>query len=285
MNKRKNQKIIILLASITLSGVLLSGCGNDQLPKQMLPTTTAASNQVVLHDSVLPIESLPQFNGVPYTAINNNIPFFKDKEKELAKTDFLKLVEKDSFGRCGTLIASISPQSIPSDIESTMGDVEPSGWHITKYDGIEGQFLYNRCLLIPANFMGIPHDVDKEMITATRYLCKIGLIPFNDRIYKYIQKTGNHVLYRATPLFSKSDLLARGILLEAYSVEDKGEGLQFCVFVYNAQPGIEIDYSTGNSKSVNESIKELSSAVTGDLTSDYDSTKKKKKLENMRDKV
>lgn len=282
MKKEKLKKITILLACAALSGCLFTGCSKDQLPKQMLPIQGASSEQVVLHDSVLPINSLPKFTGVPYVTINNNVPFFKDKEKELAKTDFLKLAEKDSFGRCGTLIASISPQSMPSDIETTMGDVEPTGWHITKYDGIEGQFLYNRCLLLPAVFAGIPHDVDKEIITGTRFLCKVGMIPFTDGVYKYIRKTGNHVLYRATPLFDKSELLARGILLEAYSVEDKGEGLQSCMFVYNAQPGIEIDYSSGTSKPIDDSIKEISNAVSGELSSEYDSTKKKRKLENMR---
>lgn len=280
-----NRKFLMKIACGALLGcsLFVAGCGSDKIPENSLPAQSSA-DQVTLHDSVLPVDSLPPFSGVPYTVINNNVPLFKEKDINLAKREFVNIAPLDSLGRCGSIIASISAKTMPAKLETAMGDVTPTGWRSVKYTGIEGNFLYNRCLLLPSSLAGIPHGVEREIITGTRYLSKVGMVSFTDMIYKYLQKTQNHVLYRATPIFSGSDMVARGVLLEAYSVEDHGKGISFCCFVYNNQPGIIIDYSNGDSKSDDEEIKEIPSIVTSELHSEYDSTKptstKKKNSDN-----
>lgn len=271
-----NRKLLpkIICGALLSSSLIFTGCDSDKIPENTLPAEPSSS-QVTLHDSVLPVDSLPPFSGVPYTVINNNVPLFKDRDINMAKKEFVNIAPLDSLGRCGSIIASLSAKTMPVKLETAMGDITPTGWRTVKYTGIEGNFLYNRCLLLPSSLAGIPNNVEREIITGTRYLCKVGMVSFTDMIYKYLQKSENHVLYRATPIFSGSDMVARGILLEAYSVEDHGKGINFCCFVYNNQPGIIIDYSNGDSKPDNDEIKEISTIVTTELNSEYDSTKNK----------
>lgn len=135
---------------------------------------------------------------------------------------------------------------MPTEDRGSIGQVKPTGWHTVKYDIVDGKYLYNRCHLIGYQLSGENANT-QNLITGTRYLNVQGMLPFENMVADYVNETENHVLYRVTPIFEKSDLLSKGVLIEAYSVEDDGDGICFCVFVYNVQPGIAIDYSTGDS--------------------------------------
>ena len=187
---------------------------------------------------------VPEYSGEPYAVINNNTPFFK--EGELTKTSFEYYSPLDSLKRCGTATASLGTDLMPTEEREGIGQIKPSGWHTVKYDCVDGKYLYNRCHLIGFQLAG-ENDNEKNLITGTRYMNVKGMLPFENMTADYIKETGNHVMYRVTPVFSGNDLVARGALLEAFSVEDNGDGICFNVFCYNVQPGVEIDYKTGES--------------------------------------
>jgi len=189
---------------------------------------------------------IPEFNGHPFAEINGNIPFFEfDKVPE---EDFEQYSPLDLLGRCGAAYARLSRELMPEGERGYIGMIKPTGWHTMKYpDQIEDLYLYNRCHLIAWCLAG-ENANEQNLITGTRYMNVQGMLPFEEKVASYIDRTGNHVLYRATPIFSGNNLLADGVLLEAYSLEDDGEGICFCVFCYNVQPGIEIDYATGESR-------------------------------------
>ena len=169
------------------------------------------------------------------------------EENEKNTDSFAKYSDLDELGRCGVAFAYISLDTIPTEERGTIGDIQPSGWHTVKYnDLIDGNYLYNRCHLIGYQLAG-ENDNPKNLITGTRYLNVQGMLPFENSVYDYVQATENHVLYRVTPVFKEDNLVASGVTIEAYSVEDEGAGICFYVFVYNVQPGIDIDYATGNS--------------------------------------
>lgn len=191
------------------------------------------------------LESIPEFSGQPYMVINNNIPNFTAEEKECV-TAFEFYSELDALGRCGVAFANICMEIMPTEERGAIGSVKPSGWQLAKYDIVDGKYLYNRCHLIGYQLAG-ENANEKNLITGTRYLNVTGMLPFENKVYDYVKETGNHVLYRATPIYNGNDLVATGVQLEAYSVEDDGEGICFHVFLYNSQPGIEIDYATGES--------------------------------------
>lgn len=190
--------------------------------------------------------TVPKYNGSPYAVINDNKPFFTKKQKK--KTNAFEIYKKlDDLGRCGTAFANLCPELMPTEERGEIGMVKPSGWHTVKYDCItDGKYLYNRCHLIGFQLAG-ENANEKNLITGTRYLNVEGMLPFENEVADYIHETGNHVLYRVTPVFKGKDLVARGVLMEAYSVEDKGEGICFNVFCYNVQPHISIRYSDGYS--------------------------------------
>lgn len=196
--------------------------------------------------ATIPLDTahLPAYSGSPYEVINDDVPFFTPEELERGAHQ--ELSELDALGRCGSASASVSRQTMPTEERGEIGMVKPSGWHITRYDFIDGKYLYNRCHLIGYQLTGINAD-ERNLITGTRYLNVEGMQPFEDRVTSYVLTTGNSVLYRVTPLFSDDDLLASGVLMEARSIEDDGTGLRFCVWVHNVQPGVTIDYATGES--------------------------------------
>ena len=196
---------------------------------------------------------IPPFEGEPYVEVNNNIPDFteEEKENEEAFEDYSAL---DELGRCGTAYANICPELMPREERGSIGQVKPSGWHLVKYDIVDGNYLYNRCHLIGFQLAG-ENANEKNLITGTRYMNVSGMLPFENEVADYVKETKNHVLYRVTPLYEGSDLVAAGVQMEAYSVEDEGEGICFHIFVYNCQPGIEIDYATGESQLL-EDVKE-----------------------------
>lgn len=194
------------------------------------------------------IENLPEYDGNSYVIVNDNIPYFK--EKEYTTTSFEKYSELDSLGRCGVASANISKELMPTEKRGSIGSIKPSGWHTVKYDHIDGKYLYNRCHLIGYQLTG-ENANEKNLITCTRSMNTKGMLQFENMVTKYIKDTGNHVLYRVTPVFEGNNLVATGVEMEAYSVEDNGKGIKFNVFVYNIEDGIIIDYKTGDSKLAN----------------------------------
>ena len=193
--------------------------------------------------STFSLREIPAYSGTPYTEVNDNKPYFT--EADLTTQSFEIYSELDSLGRCGVAYANVGQDLMPTEPRGEIGAVKPTGWHLVKYDNVDGKYLYNRCHLI-AYMLAAENANPQNLITGTRYLNTQGMLPFETKVCDYIKKTGNHVLYRVTPIFDGDNLLADGVLMEAYSVEDAGEGIQFCVFAYNVQPGIGIDYATGD---------------------------------------
>ena len=189
------------------------------------------------------LADVPAYSGQPYVAVNGNVPYFTDAD--LTDVSFESYSELDSLGRCGVAYANVGQDLMPTEPRGEIGAVKPTGWHLVKYDNVDGKYLYNRCHLI-AYMLAAENANPQNLITGTRYLNTQGMLPFETKVCDYIKNTGNHVLYRVTPIFDGDNLLADGVLMEAYSVEDAGEGIQFCVFAYNVQPGIGIDYATGD---------------------------------------
>lgn len=193
--------------------------------------------------SAFSLREIPAYSGTPYTEVNGNQPYFT--EEELTTQSFETYSELDSLGRCGVAYANVGQDLMPTEPRGEIGAVKPTGWHLVKYDNVDGKYLYNRCHLI-AYMLAAENANPQNLITGTRYLNVQGMLPFETKVCDYVKNTGNHVLYRVTPLFDGDNLLADGVLMEAYSVEDAGEGISFCVFAYNVQPGIGIDYATGD---------------------------------------
>lgn len=180
-----------------------------------------------------------------YTVLNNNIPEFS--ENEITTTAFEEYSELDDLGRCGVAFACIGEEIMPTEERGAIGQIKPSGWQMAKYDIVDGKYLYNRCHLIGYQLSG-ENANEKNLITGTRYMNVDGMLPFENKVADYIKETKNHVMYRVTPIFEGNNLLAKGVHMEAFSVEDNGEGVSFNVFVNNIQPGIEINYLDGTSK-------------------------------------
>ncbi|MCD8045808.1 MAG: DNA/RNA non-specific endonuclease [Clostridiales bacterium] len=190
------------------------------------------------------LSSVPEYSDSPYVAINGNVPYFTDDE--LTTTSYESYSDLDSMGRCGAAIACVGQDLMPTEERGPIGSIKPTGWHTVKYDGIDGNYLYNRCHLIAYQLSG-ENTNEKNLITGTRYLNVEGMLPFENLVADYVEETGNHVLYRVTPIFEGDNLVANGVLIEAMSVEDNGEGILFNIYCYNVQPGIGIDYATGDS--------------------------------------
>lgn len=186
------------------------------------------------------------YNGKPYVELNDNVPNFTTREKNNTKA-FENYHRLDALGRCGTAYANICKDLMPTEKRGAIGMVKPSGWNTVKYDVVDGKYLYNRCHLIGFQLAG-ENANKKNLITGTRYLNVDGMLPFEDEVADYVKDTDHHVLYRVTPVFKGDNLVAEGVEMEAYSVEDKGKGICFHVFVYNVQPGVTIDYATGESR-------------------------------------
>lgn len=208
----------------------LSACGTVAENSKVMQTLSAAD--------------IPAYAGSPYIVINENVPLFS--ETDLSTSSYEYYSELDALGRCGTAYACISTDLMPTEERGSIGSVKPTGWHLIKYDVVDGKYLYNRCHLIGYQLSGENANT-KNLITGTRYMNVDGMLPFENMVADYIKETGNHVMYRVTPVFEEDNLLASGVEMEAQSVEDKGEGIQFHVYCYNVQPGVTIDYATGES--------------------------------------
>lgn len=198
-------------------------------------------------NSKVVISKIPDYSGSPYTVINGNIPAFN--KSELTTTGYETYSPLDSLGRCGGAVASCGKEIMPSPNEErgSIGSVKPSGWVQAKYDCVSGKYLYNRCHLIGWQ-LSAENANSRNLITGTRYMNTEGMLPFENMVADYIRETGNHVAYRVTPVYKGNNLVASGVQIEAYSVEDNGDGICFNVYCYNVQPGIVINYSTGESR-------------------------------------
>ncbi len=206
--------LTILVTILGVSGALLG----ENLQDQNSTSTPGSSYQSTA--SEFDYSAVPEYSGSPYVAVNNNVPYFT--EKDYTTDSYETYGELDSLGRCTSCIACIGQDLMPTEKRGSIGSVKPSGWQIAKYDFIDGKYLYNRCHLIG--------------------------YPFENLVGDYVKETGNHVLYRSTPIFVDDEWVARGVLLEGYSVEDNGDGIQFCVFCYNVQPGVTINYYDGSNQ-------------------------------------
>ncbi len=193
------------------------------------------------------LSDIPPYTTNAYVEINGNIPMFSDNE--ISDNSYEYYSALDGLGRCGVCIASIGPDIMPVGEREKIGSIKPTGWRSIKYDNVDGKYLYNRCHLI--GYQLTAENANREnLITGTRYMNVEGMLPFENMVAEYIKETGNNVMYRVTPIFEGNNLLVNGVLMEAYSVEDNGEGISFCVYCYNVQPGISIDYATGVSSFV-----------------------------------
>lgn len=200
------------------------------------------------------LSEIPKYSGSPYTQVNDNWPYFSTDN--LPTESFEYYSELDKLGRCGVCVANVGQDIMPTAERGSIGMIKPSGWHTVKYnDLIDGNYLYNRCHLLGYQLTG-ENANEKNLITGTRYLNVQGMLPFENMIADYVISTANHVLYRVTPIFEGDNLVATGVLMEAYSVEDSGDGIRFNVFCHNVQPGIDIDYHTGESE-LSEQYKAL----------------------------
>jgi len=206
---------------------------------------TSAGQGVCQSDLELLEAGLPEYTGESYVQLNGGVPFF-DAE-DITDESFTRLSEQDFLGRCGTAAACFGPDTVAEGERGSIGHIRPSGWHTAKYPGlVDGLYLYNRSHLLMWKLSGILDD-DRNLITGTRYMNTEGMLPFEEMTVDYIESTGNHVMYRATPYFLGSEMVARGVALEAFSVEDDGAGISFNVYCFNVQPGVEIDYASGES--------------------------------------
>lgn len=194
-------------------------------------------------EQIISLDDIPAYSGEAYVAVNGNQPFFT--EADYTTISYETYSPLDSLGRCGAAEANVGQNLMPTEKRGNIGSVKPTGWHTSKYDFVDGQNLYNRCHLI--GYQLAAENANKQnLITGTRYLNVTGMLPFENMVADYVKETDNHVLYRVTPIFDGTDLVARGVLMEAWSVEDNGEGICFNVYCYNVQPGVEIDYATGD---------------------------------------
>ncbi|MCI9227932.1 MAG: DNA/RNA non-specific endonuclease [Dorea sp.] len=236
------------LLLVLLCCLLLTACGGSM--------QGADSQEMSGRREDIPLSDIPEYTGEPYIAVDGNEPDFSEEER--TANTFESYSELDSLGRCGAAYACIGRDLMPAEERGSIGQVKPTGWQTVKYENVDGKYLYNRCHLIGYQLTG-ENANEKNLITGTRYMNVDGMLPFENMVADYVKETGNHVLYRVTPVFEEDDLLASGVQMEALSVEDEGADISYNVFVYNVQPGISIDYATGDS-AVSES--ELSGAQT-----------------------
>lgn len=244
-----------------------ASCKGDTVPSQSDAPSASQGQQTessapteITTASSFSLSDVPAYSGKAYISVNGNVPYFT--AAELTTTSFETYSDLDTLGRCGVTYACIGQDLMPTEERGSIGMVKPTGWHTVRYDDlVDGKYLYNRCHLIGYQLTGENANT-KNLITGTRYLNIEGMLPFENMVADYIQETNNHVLYRVTPIFEGNNLLANGVLMEGYSVEDKGAGVSYCVFAYNVQPGIEIDYATGESKLADGSQHEEQKTAT-----------------------
>lgn len=260
---RRRVRYLVLIMLLTLSMIAASGCGVD-MSKAAGSVSNAAAEESregaedleeveedvvtdmsqVLYDESEFLKGIPAWDGeTPYCEVNGNVPDLTEQEIWTSTQESLDPL--DALGRCGSANSCIGLDGMPTEPRGDISEIHPTGWHTDSYEGVEGEKLYNRCHLIAHKLSG-DDAVARNLITGTSYMNRDGMLPFEDQIEEYVKGTGNHVMYRVTPCFVGEELVARGVHMQAVSVEDDGEGLAFNVFCYNVQPGIYIDYMTGD---------------------------------------
>lgn len=238
INRGSISSIIVIFLTILV-------CNYQDEIKDFLNKNISDNEVVVNKENIITVDNIPKYSGNPYVVLNNNEPTFNNTDTITENFEIYNAL--DELGRCTSAYANVSLYTMPDEKRGSIGSVKPTGWHTIKYDNVDGKYLYNRCHLIGYQLTG-ENANEKNLITCTRSMNIDGMLPFEDMVADYVKETGNHVLYRVTPIYENDNLLARGVIMEAYSVEDDGVGIKFNVFVYNVQDGIEIDYKTGDSK-------------------------------------
>lgn len=259
-----NKKIRYLIGSILLSLSFVLGACSQSAGSQQTEVNTELSGEKDTgspEQSSFDLSQVPAYSGEPYVVVNNNNPFFKDSD--LTTEAFKKYSDLDSLGRCGAAYANVCQEIMPTEKRGAIGMVKPTGWQTVKYDWVDGKYLYNRCHLIGYQLSG-ENANEKNLITGTRYLNVDGMLPFENLVADYVHETDHHVLYRVTPVFENSNLVASGVLMEAQSVED--DDVLFCVYCYNVQPKVTIDYATGESHASEDTNIQETSQSTGEQT-------------------
>ena len=261
--KFKNSLIMMLGVLLCLSSLIscsitidLSTDNNGQVIENSNNTNQSTQNSNTNSGNIT-IDNIPAYSGEDYIILNNNVPNFS--ESDLTTTSFEEYAPLDNLGRCGVAYSNIGTDIMPTEKRESISSVKPSGWQSVKYDIVEGKYLYNRSHLIGYQLTA-ENANDRNLITGTRYFNATLMLPYENMVADYIKETNNHVLYRVTPVFEGNNLVATGVQMEAKSVEDNGEGIEFNVFVYNVQPGITIDYATGDSTLSGEEITSTSSS-------------------------
>ena len=242
-----------LLSLLLILCLLLGGCSVEVVQEAPAPESTIAATSADTESGVITMANIPQYAGEPYVEINGNMPDFAEDLFTTESYEFY--TDLDQIGRCGACFANIGQDLMPTEDRGSISSVHPSGWVQAQYDFVDGKSLYNRCHLIGFQLTG-ENANDHNLITGTRYLNVEGMLPFENLVAEYIKETGNHVLYRVTPVFEVDDLVASGVQMEAISVEDRGEGICFNVYCYNVQPGVVIDYATGESHLDEEALSQ-----------------------------
>lgn len=233
-------KYALLVAGLLVT-VQLAGCSLSSEITQ--PPSQSVHNSTPTVESY-ELDSIPAYTDEPYVLLQENVPDFD--ASDFTTQAFETYAPLDDLDRCGVAYANICTELMPTEERGSIGQVKPSGWHTVTYDNVDGRYLYNRCHLIGFQLAG-ENANEQNLITGTRYMNVEGMLPFENQVADYVEETENHVLYRVTPIFYGDNLVASGVQMEAWSVEDQGEGVCFNVYVYNVQPGITIDYATGES--------------------------------------
>ena len=248
-------KRLLLIGLIVFSMTGAAACGPEVSDKgnQEKAEGVTVSGQLEVSD-------IPEYSGEPYIEINGNEPDFD--QDQITDKSFEEYSQLDSLGRCQEAEASIGDDLMPTEERGSIGQIKPSGWHTVKYDNVDGKYLYNRCHLIGYQLTA-ENANEENLITGTRYMNVEGMLPFENMVADYIKETGNHVMYEVTPVYDGDDLVASGVHMEGYSVEDEGEGISFNIYAYNVQPGIEIDYATGESREAEDSAGDSSNETQG----------------------
>ncbi|MCF0259679.1 MAG: DNA/RNA non-specific endonuclease [Erysipelotrichaceae bacterium] len=262
----KKVPALLLCLSLTAcgsAGKTAQTPAQSSVPAQSTPKEEAKTEDSTKKETDDPVVSLkvsdiPAYSNQPYVTMNSNKPYFSDDE--LTVLSYESYASLDKLGRVAWAMASLDKSLMPTESRSSINGVKPTGWNSDKYDFIDGNNLYNRCHLIGFQLSG-ENANDRNLMTGTRYMNTEGMLPFENKLADYIKSTGNHVIYRVTPLFEGDNLVASGVLMEAKSVEDKGKGIEFNVYCYNVQPGVEIDYKTGSSKAAAAPVKTETAAV------------------------
>lgn len=257
MNKKFLNILLILIVSLSV----LSGCsaGENNFFNDLDITAQSASDYVNYD-----LSNVPDYDGKAYVELNGNVPEFSKSEKTYSES-FEEYGKLDSLGRCTYAVSCIGKDLMPTEKRGSIGSVKPSGWHISKYDFVDGKYLYNRCHLIGYQLTA-ENANERNLITGTRYLNVEGMLPFENDVADYIEITNNHVYYKVTPIFEGNNLVANGVQMQAYSVEDNGQGISFNVYCYNVQPGVAIDYATGD----NQAVASSSASVTSTSSDEAD---------------